>query len=283
MTSDDVMLNFSSLYWLTGWATVIMTTLNSATRIITTKPFSSELWFDIVQRYKVTWTLTPPHFLALILQDPKLNTADISSLKMFLCTGGMVSRDVCDRMNKRLPNGTVFVAYAMTETAGFISANISALRPGSVGQLFPGFNAKIINENEEQCGIGEDGEIFFRTAYRFTSYYNDEENTNKTIDAEGWIRTGDVGHFDAEGFLYLIDRQKEILKYFSSQVSPSELESVLMQHEGVGNVCVVGIPDDFAGDLPAAVIVKSTTTDVSADDIESLMKCECFRRPTVAG
>lgn len=269
------MLNFSSLYWLTGWATVLMTVLNSATRIITTKPFTSELWLDIVQRHKVTVTLTPPHFLALILQDPKLNSTDISSLKMFFCTGGMVSHDVCDRMNKRMSNGTVCVAYAMSETAGFISANIAALRPGAVGQLFPGFDAKIINENGDKCGIGEDGEIYFKPVYRFTNYYGDEENTIKTMDSEGWIRTGDVGHFDAEGFLYLIDRQKEILKYFSSQVSPSELESVLMQHPGVANVCVVGIPDDLAGDLPAAVIVKSTTTDVTADDINSLMKSEC--------
>ncbi|XP_037028878.1 4-coumarate--CoA ligase 1-like [Bradysia coprophila] len=272
ISSDDVMLNFSSLYWLTGWATILMTTLNSATRIITTKPFTSEIWLDIVQRHKVTVTLTPPHFMALILQDPKLNTTDISSLKLFFCTGGMVSHDVCDRMNKRMPNGVVCVAYAMSETAGFISGNISALRPGSVGQLFPGFDAKIINDNGDQCGIGENGEIYFKPAYRFISYYGDEENTIKTMDSDGWIRTGDLGHFDDEGFLYLIDRQKEILKYFSSQVSPSELESVLMQHPGVGNVCVVGIPDDLAGDLPAAVIIKSATTDVTEDDINSLMK-----------
>lgn len=185
-----------------------------------------------------------------------------------------MSHDVCDRMNKRMPNGTVCVAYAMSETAGFISANIAALRPGSVGQLFPGFDAKIINDKGENCSIGEDGEIYFKPLYSFTNYYGDVENTMKTMDADGWLRTGDVGHFDAEGFLYLIDRQKEILKYFGSQVSPSELESVLMQHPGVANVCVVGIPDHLAGDLPAAVIVNSAATTVSVDDIDSLMKSE---------
>lgn len=249
-----------------------MSTLQSATRIITTHPFTSEIWLNIVVQHKVTMTLTPPHFLAMILEDPKLQSTDISSLKMYLCTGGMVSHDLCDRMNKLMTKGVVCVVYAMSETAGAISVNISSLRPGSVGQLLPGFLAKIINENGESCGIDENGEIYFKPNINFIGYYGDVENTIKTMDSDGWIRTGDVGHFDAEGFLYLIDRQKEILKYLGSQVSPSELENVLMQHPGIANVCVVGISDKLSGDLPTAVIIKSTTVDVSEDDINALMK-----------
>lgn len=249
-----------------------MTTLNSATRIITTQPFTSEIWLDIVQRHKVSVTLTPPHFLALILEDPKLNTTDISSVKLFSVTGGMTSQDLCNRMNKRLTNGVVCVAYAMSETTGYISINISALRPGSVGQLLPGINIKIINETGNICGIAESGEVYIQTIYKFICYYGDVENTNKTVDADGWIRTGDVGYIDHEGFLYLIDRQKEILKYFSSQVSPSELENVLMQLPGIANVCVVGIPDNLAGDLPAAVIMKSASGDVLEDEVKSFVK-----------
>lgn len=266
------MVNFSSLYWLTGWATLLMTTLKSATRIITTQTFTPGIWLDIVQQHKVTVTLTPPHSLAMILEDSRLDATDISTVKMYICTGGMVSRDLCDRMNKRLTQGVVCVAYAMSETAGPVSMNISALRPGSVGQLLPGFNAKIINENGTKCDIDENGEIYFKPNIKFIGYYGDVENTIKTIDSDGWIRTGDVGHFDADGFLYLIDRQKEIFKYFNYQVSPSELENVLMQHPGIANVCVVGIPDKIAGELPAAVIIKSTALDVSEDDINSLMK-----------
>lgn len=272
LTPDDVMLNFSSLYWLTGWGTILMTTLQSATRVITTKPFSSEIWLDIVQKHKVTVTLTPPHFLAMILEDPKLNTTDISTMKLYIATGSMVSQDLCDRMNKRLTNGVVCVAYAMSETAGVISINISSLRPGAVGQLSPGVYTKIINEDGDNCGIDEDGEIYFKPKFKFIGYYGDVENTTKTLSSDGWIRTGDVGHFDAEGYLYLVERQKEILKYLNNQVSPSELESVIVQHPGVANVCVVGIPDNLHGDLPAAVIIKSTTADVSADDINALMK-----------
>lgn len=272
ITPDDIMLNFSSLYWLTGWGTLLMTTLNSATRIITTKPFTSEIWLDIVQQHKVTITLTPPHFLALILEDPKINTTDISTMKMYLCTGGMVSQDLCDRMNKRLTNGVVCVAYAMSETAGVISINISSLRPGSVGQLFPGFSAKIVNDHGDNCDIDEDGEIHFKPKNKFLGYYGDVENTTNTMSSDGWIRTGDVGHFDDEGFLYLIERQKEILKYLSNQVSPSELENVVAQHPGVANVCVVGIPDKLKGDLPAAVIIRSATADVSEEEINALMK-----------
>lgn len=249
-----------------------MSTLQSATRIITTLPFTSEIWLNLVEHHKITMTLTPPHFLAAILEDPKLHTTDISSLTLYLCTGGMVSHDLCDRMNKRLTKGVVCVAYAMSETAGAISINISSLRPGSVGQLLPGFRAKIVNENGLNCGIGDSGEVFLKTNYKFIGYYGDVDNTVETMDADGWIRTGDVGYFDADGFLYLVDRRKEILKYFGSQVSPSELENVLMQHPGIANVCVVGISDTLAGDLPAAVIIKSTTADVTEDDINALMK-----------
>ncbi|KAJ6637736.1 putative CoA ligase CCL7 [Pseudolycoriella hygida] len=273
VSADDVMLNFSSLYWLTGWATLLMTTLHSATRIITKQPFTPELWLRIVEEYKVTATLTPPHFLAQILDDPKLHETDISALRVYFCTGSMVSQDLCDRMNKLMTTGVVLVAYAMSETAGAISVNISALRPGSVGQLLPGNYAKIINENGDKCDIDESGEIYFKPLlYGFVGYYRDEENTTATVDEEGWIRTGDVGYFDSEGFLYLIDRRKEILKYFGNQVSPSEVENVLIEHPGITNVCVVGITDSLAGDLPAAVIIKSATCDVSEEDIDSLMK-----------
>lgn len=183
-----------------------------------------------------------------------------------------MSHDLCDRMNKRLTKGVVCVAYAMSESAGVICINISALRPGSVGQLTPIFSAKIINDNGDKCGIDESGEVFLKPRYKFIGYYNDAESTAKTLDSDGWIRTGDIGYFDAEGFLYLIDRQKEILKYFGSQVSPSELENVLMQHPGIANVSVVGISDNLAGDLPAAVIIKSTVVDVSEDDVSTFMK-----------
>jgi len=272
LTPNDVMLNFSSLYWLTGWGTLLMTTLQSATRIITTEAFTSAIWLNTVQQHKVTVTLTPPYYLTMILQDSKLDSADISSLKMYLCTGSMVPHDLCDRMNKRLTNGVVLVAYAMSETAGVISINISSLRPGSVGQLLPGFNAKIIDESGRNCGIDEDGEIYFQSNYKFLGYYGDMENTKKTMDEDGWLRTGDVGHFDSEGFLYLIDRQKEILKYLNYQVSPSEIENVLIQLPGIANICVVGISDNLAGDLPAAVIMKSTKADISENEINALMK-----------
>ncbi|XP_037028941.1 4-coumarate--CoA ligase 1-like [Bradysia coprophila] len=281
LIQDDVMLCFSSLYWLSGFLTLMLATIIGARRIITTETFNPELFLHIVEKYKVTVTMTSPSYIALLLQSDRLCQSSLSSMKLFWCGGSYVAEELTREMNKYLINGRVQVAYGLTEIAGLFSANNTNRNLNSVGKLVFNIKVKLIDDNGQWCGVNETGEICCMTLYPFLGYFGDEENTKQILDDNGWIHTGDAGYFDADGYLYIVDRKKDILKYMNYQISPSELESIILTCDGVANVCVVGIPDLVKTDLPAAVVVRTHFGHrITSDEIKNAVqeKCSDFKQ-----
>lgn len=275
------MLCFSSLYWISGFGTLVAATISGSTRIITTEKFYPELFFYIVEKYKVTVTLSSPTYVALLLQSDALSQSKLSSIKRYLCGGSFVAKELSEEINKYLINGSIQVVYGMTELSGLLSLNNSRKNLKSVGKLSYNIKVKLIDDNGQQCGINEVGEICCMPMYPFIGYYGDEENTKETLDEDGWIHTGDNGFFDDEGYLYIAERKKDILKYMAYQISPSEIENIILNCPGVSNVCVVGIPDLVKVDLPAAVIVrKHFGHRITSDEIKDIVaeKCSDFKQ-----
>lgn len=160
----------------------------------------------------------------------------------------------------------------MTELGGVISSNYPVPRAGSVGQLISGTTIKIVDDKGIRCGIGMDGEICFLLQIPFIGYHGDAAATEAFVDSDGWFHSGDSGHFDEDGFLFVVDRLKEILKYRGYQISPSEIEEAIINHPGVLSVCVVGISDTNCTDLPAAVVLKNEAADVTEQEIIDIVK-----------
>lgn len=261
------MMSFSSLYWLTGFGTLFITTLKGLTRIITTEPFEPFRMLRIIQQYSVNVTITPPSHLAMLLQCPALATTDLSSLKQYHCGGSLVPDELCTRMNRFLPH-CVYVAYGMSEAAGMISSNYPTVRPGSVGLVANACTVRIVNVLDgSPCGIDENGEICYRFTYPFVGYYGDAQATAEMRDSDGWMHSGDIGHFDADGYLFVVDRIKDIIKYQGYQISPSEIENAILGLKGVAEVCVVGVTDENGTDLPAAVVVRSLRSTVTKANV----------------
>lgn len=159
--------------------------------------------------------------------------------------------------------------YGITEIGGGVSVNLTG-KKCSVGVTVPNVDVKIISEEGVSLGIGQDGEICVKSIFSFIGYYGDENETKSILDTEGWLHTGDIGHFDNDGNLYLVDRKKDILKYKGYQISPTEIEGLIGQNSGVSVVSVVGIPDEIATDLPAAVIVRKNS-NVTEEEIFDLV------------
>lgn len=175
-------------------------------------------------------------------------------------------------MNRYLPN-TVYNTYGMSEYGGVIAANFGTDKVETCGHIIDGCSIKIVNENGERCGIAEDGEIYWlHHTYSFLGYYKDAEATANARDAEGWFRTGDIGYFDADGCLYIVGRKKDVLKYTYFNVSPAEIEHLIMRYAAVEYVCVVGIPDARYVELPAAVIVRKNKSEVTESEICGIVK-----------
>lgn len=190
-----------------------------------------------------------------------------------MSAGSILHAEVEIRMNKYLTNCQVYSGYGMSEATGIVSVNYPKTKIDSVGQLAPGLCVKIIADDGTLCGINEDGEIVLDMKYKFIGYYDDDESTASTLDENGFLHSGDIGHFDEDGYLYVVDRKKDILKYMNYQISPSEIENTVLKHPGVKHVCVVGVPDVVCIDLPAAVVVRNTDDiELNEGDIYDLVK-----------
>lgn len=273
--SSDVLLCFSSLYWVTGWNILICGTINGATRIITTQLFSVEVQFRLVEKYGVTFALNAAPHLAAMSRSDRLQQANLSSLKCQIVTGGKSSHFTQIEMSSHLPNGSVHAAYGMSEAAGIVTMNLGD--KDSVGQIAHSYRIKLIDDNGNRCGIGKDGEICFKANYRFLGYYGNQAATDGIYDKEGFIMSGDIGHFDEDGNLVVVDRKKDIIKYGNIQVSPSELESYLGKSPAIKSACVIGIHDeDSDNDLPTAFIVRNEQVNITEKEVSDMIAGKCL-------
>jgi acyl-CoA synthetase (AMP-forming)/AMP-acid ligase II len=137
-----------------------------------------------------------------------------------------------------------------------------------VGVTAPNTETAIVDPaTGEFLGIDVDGEVWVRGPGVMKGYLNNPDATASTIDADGWLHTGDVGHIDADGHLYVVDRIKELIKYTGFQVPPAELEALLLTHPAVADAAVIGAPDDEAGEIPSAFVVLKPGATATETDI----------------
>src|SRR5204863_1144371 len=145
-------------------------------------------------------------------------------------------------------------------------------KPGSVGVTVPNTEVNIVDPlSQALLGVDEDGEVWVRGPQVMKGYLNNESATKSTIDDDGWLHTGDVGHIDADGHLFIVDRLKELIKYKGFQVPPTELEALLLTHPQIADAAVIGLPDDEAGEIPAAYVVLKQGQDATAADIQDFV------------
>ena len=142
-------------------------------------------------------------------------------------------------------------------------------KPGSVGVTAPNTQTRIVDPvRGVDLGIDEDGEICVRGPQVMKGYLNNPQATAATIDPDGWLHTGDIGHIDADGHLYVVDRLKELIKYKGFQVPPAELEAVLLRHPDVTDAAVIGLPDEEAGEIPVGYITLRPGTSSTPEEIQ---------------
>lgn len=251
---------------------LITTTLSGCFRIITTDEFTPELMLSIVEKYMVTHFVSPPTSLSMVLKSPEVAQSNLSSLQFWLCGGSATPHERIEQMKKHLSSGQIVVSYGLTEIAGGVAIGFPNIKPHTVGQLVAGIEVKIVDENGNRVGVGVDGEICVDSKYKFLGYYGNQSETDAMFDEEGFLRSGDIGHFDDEGDLFVMDRQKDIFKYRSCHISPTEIENVILKNDGVQLACVFGIPDIECMDLPAAAIVKAGGSNITVAEINEIVK-----------
>lgn len=203
----------------------------------------------------------------MMVLSPKFKETNLNSIRYHIFGGSGCSIEVQQRLCGRLQNGYALFGYGLSES-GFVSANWNiGEKPNSVGRIREGYKLKVINEQGEALGPNQVGEVYIYSGLYWAGYYGNAEETRKARDAENWFITGDLGYVDEDGFLYIVDRKKDLLKYQINKYLPHDIEEVISQMPGVAEVCVFGIWDQFNGDAAAAAVVKKEGFEISAQDV----------------
>jgi acyl-CoA synthetase (AMP-forming)/AMP-acid ligase II len=197
---------------------------------------------------------------------------DLSSLEVIMSGAAPLGGDLAGAASERL-GSVVMQGYGLTETSPvthMIPDEPGRDRPGSIGFLIPNTEAKFVDVSSgNDLGAGERGELWIRGPQVMKGYLNNEEATRDTIDDEDWLHTGDIGYVDEDGYFFLVDRLKELIKYKGFQVPPAELEAVLLSHPAIGDAAVIPMPDEEAGEIPKAYVVL--TEKASEEEILSFV------------
>jgi long-chain acyl-CoA synthetase len=231
---------------------------------------------DYIPRYGVTHTVFVPAVLQFLLMMPEAESVDFSSLDLIVYGASPISREVLEQSMARF--GCRFAqAYGLTETSGGVvllmpedhdPSGPHPERLQSAGRAGPGVELRIVDlETGADAPPGEVGEVWIRGPEVMVGYWNLPEATAAAITPDGWFRSGDAGHLDADGYLYLSDRVKDMIITGGENVYPAEVENVLMSHPDVADVGVIGVPDDTWGESVKAVVVRQAGSDVSAEDL----------------
>jgi acyl-CoA synthetase (AMP-forming)/AMP-acid ligase II len=256
---DDTVPAVAPFSHISGLVLTMLMSLYKGATIVTMPRFDLEGFLRLVQDHRVTLGyLVPPIVLALA-RHPIVDRYDLSSLRCIAAgaapLGAEVERGCAERLG--VP---VLKQFGMTETSGLVSAtpadDPAKVKPGSVGPLVRNTEGRIVDPaTGENLAAGEEGELQVRGLQVMKGYLNRPEATASAIDADGWLRTGDLCRADEDGYLYVVDRLKELIKYKGWQVAPAELEALLLSHPKVADAAVIGSPDEEAGELPKAFVV----------------------------
>jgi len=152
---------------------------------------------------------------------------------------------------------------------GLLNSDFNA-KPGSVGPLVPNTYGKIVGENGKSMGPNLPGELLIKGPQVMLGYLDDHDKTAECLSHSGWLRTGDIAHYDEHGYFYITDRIKELIKVRGFQVAPAELEALLLTHDAINDVAVIQIPDDESGELPRAYVVLGASEEAQKTTVEDI-------------
>ncbi|MCA1591430.1 MAG: 4-coumarate--CoA ligase family protein [Acidobacteria bacterium] len=265
---DDTLVCVLPLFHIYGMQVIMNFGLYMGATIVTVPRFDIEQVLKLMQDYKVTMAHVVPPLVLALAKNPVVDDYDLSSVKTLFSAAAPLGRELAHECGKRL-GCYVKQGYGMTETSPathMIPPEPEKNKPGSVGVCVPSMECKVIDlATGAELGPGEEGEICVRGPQVMKGYLNRPDATAQTIDDGGWLHTGDIGYADAEGFFYIVDRAKELIKYKAFQVAPAELEALLLSHPAVADAAVIPSPDDEAGEVPKAFVVRGA--DISEDEI----------------
>jgi acyl-CoA synthetase (AMP-forming)/AMP-acid ligase II len=268
---QDAVLAAMPFFHIYGMVVIMAHGLSQGATIVTMPRFDFQEFLTLVQKYRLTvLPLVPPIVLGMV-KSPAVSQFDLSSVRLVFSGAAPLGEDLAKELSKKL-GCPVTQGYGMTEASPVTHLSPThnvPLKPGSAGRVIPNTEVTIVDPvTGDALGTHQEGELLIRGPQIMKGYLNRPEDTASSIDREGWYHTGDVGYVDDDGWFFIVDRTKELIKYKGLQVAPAELEALLLTHPAVLDAAVVRRPDEEAGEVPKAFVVlkpdeasRATTAD----------------------
>jgi acyl-CoA synthetase (AMP-forming)/AMP-acid ligase II len=251
-----------------GYKAGILACLMQGATIVPQDVFDAERTIELIEAERITVLPGPPTLYQMILDHPTRADHDLSSLRLAVTGAAVVPVELVRRMAEELAFSTVLTAYGLTESTGVVTM----CRPGddpetiatTSGRPIPGLEVRVVDDDGADAGADTPGEVVVRGFTVTAGYIDDPASTAETIDADGWLHTGDIGVLDDAGNLRITDRKKDMFIVGGFNVYPAEVEQTLLRHPAVAQVAVVGVPESRLGEVGRAYVVPRPDADTGA-------------------
>lgn len=272
LNADDNYLVINPFFHSFGYKAGWLACLIKGAKILPVLSFDLDAVLQQIQDDKISMLPGPPTIYQSILVHPRRKEYDLSSLRLAVTGAAPVPVELVNKMRNELNFESVVTAYGLTETCGFVSIcrpdDPAEIISNSSGRAMDGVEVKIVANAEGQEAVrGEAGEIWVRGYNVMKGYFNNEAATAEAISADGWLKTGDIGVMDANGYIDITDRMKDMYISGGFNVYPAEIENGLSSLEGVSQVAVIGVPDERMGEVGKAYIVKVPGANLSEAEV----------------
>lgn len=277
----------TGLYSNISWATMLATLLAGGTLVIGPNRFDATGTLRRIQQERITHTALVPVQFQRMMEAEGQESFDLTSMECAITVGSPMHEMLKEAVHTRL-DGALFEIYGLTE--GLITVMDGADMPGcwaAVGRPIPGSEIAILGEGDQVLSDGQAGEIVGCAPFVMPGYHNREEATKEAlwIDEDGrtWLRTGDIGYFDAEGFLYIVDRKKDMILSGGQNIYPADIEAVLLSHPDVSEAAVIGVPSHRWGETPLGLVVPVAGMAPDPDAIRDAVNAGLGKQQRLAG
>jgi acyl-CoA synthetase (AMP-forming)/AMP-acid ligase II len=261
LTPADVLIAVSPFSHSMGLSALLVHGLSHGVPLVTMPRFDLSEFLGALQAHRVTAALVAPPVVRRLAEHPAVDAFDLSSLRWVVSGAAALPVPVQDRCSVRL-KCPVSEAWGMSEAGLVAAAAPHQGRPGSVGPPVAGVELRVVDpDTGRDLAVGDVGELLVRGPNVMAGYLGDRGATAAALRAGGWLRSGDLGHVDADSYVTLVDRLKEMIKYNGFAVAPAELEALLCRHPAVLDAAVVPSPDESAGEVPKAYLVLQSGVD----------------------
>ena len=279
------LLGILPFFHIYGMVTVLFNSILNGAKTVVLPKFEPEMFLSAIQRYKPTIGHIVPPIVLFLAKHPQVAKYDLSSMKRVITGAAPLGGDIVQAARDRL--GIKFQqAYGLTETSPathIMPVSICETKPQSVGPPVMNQLVKVTDVSSGKVlGAEQDGEIMIRGPNIMKGYLNQPDATKATITDDGWLLTGDIGHYDQDGHFYITDRLKELIKVKGFQVAPAELEALLQHHPKISDAAVVGIPHERLGEAPKGFVVRGDSS-LTEEEVQLFVKEKVSEHKWLAG